>query len=262
MSTPNRWAVRSVAKASFYSLVDGKLLTYLDTLKSSGIETKSTTVYARGGHGNVKLIGFSSDKECSITLQDALFDNKVMALLTGNSIIEGAKDIYKRDILSVNSSYKATLTKTPVGDLIGVYKLNPDGSNGNEFTKVTTVSADNEYSISNKELTFNTTVVEGTNIVAYYKVNSGSTSKTIKVTSDAFGGSFKLVLDVLVTDYATKQLYPAQIVVFNCKMEDNWKLEFKPDGDPAVLDIPIEVLKSPTTTDMWQMTIFDEGEIN
>jgi len=50
MSTPNRWAVRSVARASFYSLVDGKMLTYLDTLKSSGMDVKSTTTYARGGN--------------------------------------------------------------------------------------------------------------------------------------------------------------------------------------------------------------------
>jgi formyltetrahydrofolate synthetase len=56
MTTPNRFAVKSVARCSFISLTDGKVLTYLDTLKSSGVSTKSTTVYARGGEGNAKLM--------------------------------------------------------------------------------------------------------------------------------------------------------------------------------------------------------------
>lgn len=47
-NVPNRWAVRDVAKASFFNLKTGKLITYLDNLKTSGVETKSTTVYARG----------------------------------------------------------------------------------------------------------------------------------------------------------------------------------------------------------------------
>lgn len=261
MTTPNRWAVRSVAKASFYSLVNGSMLTYLETLKSSGVETKSTTVYARGGHGNVKLIGFSSDKECKVSLQDALFDNNVMALLTGNTVLAGQQNIYRREVLSV-SSETATLAHTPVGDPIGVFVLNSDGSNGDSFTKTTTVTATKQFSITGKNITTYTDVTDGTQIAVYYKVASGASAKTIKVTADAFGGSFKLVLDVLVTDYATKALYPAQLTIFNCKIEDSWKFEFKPDGDPAVLDIPIEVLKNPSNNDMWQMTIYDEAEMS
>ncbi len=48
MSTPKRWAVRNVAKATFYDIATGKMLTYLENLKSSNIETSSETVYARG----------------------------------------------------------------------------------------------------------------------------------------------------------------------------------------------------------------------
>jgi hypothetical protein len=35
------------------------------------------TVYARGGRGNAKLIGFSSNRESKITLQDAINISKV-----------------------------------------------------------------------------------------------------------------------------------------------------------------------------------------
>lgn len=43
-----RWAVRNVAKATFYDISTGKMLTYLENLKTSGIEVSSETVYARG----------------------------------------------------------------------------------------------------------------------------------------------------------------------------------------------------------------------
>jgi hypothetical protein len=44
-------------------------------------------------------------------------------------------------------------------------------------------------------------------------------------------------------------------------MEDNWSFEFSADGDPSVLDIPLEILKPATGTDMWDMVVFDESLI-
>jgi len=153
------------------------------------------------------------------------------------------------------------LTKTPVGDLAGVFILNGDGSNGAELDHAEGAVATGEYDITAKAIATFTDVADDTLLAVYYKVASGASSKTIKVTSSAFGASCKVILDVLVTDYETKALYPAQLTAFNCKIEDGWKFEFKPDGDPSVLDIPLEILKNPATDDMWMLTIYDESEI-
>lgn len=52
MAIANRWAVRNVAKCTFYSIPSAgeteKMLTYLENLKSSDINVTSETVYARG----------------------------------------------------------------------------------------------------------------------------------------------------------------------------------------------------------------------
>jgi hypothetical protein len=45
---PNKWAVAGVAKCTFWDLTDGHVITYLDTLQTSGVSTKSETVYLRG----------------------------------------------------------------------------------------------------------------------------------------------------------------------------------------------------------------------
>ena len=68
MATPNRWSVREAAEATFYKLDGNKdAIVTLRTLKTSGVETSGTTTYSRGGKGNAKLIGFSSDRESKVT---------------------------------------------------------------------------------------------------------------------------------------------------------------------------------------------------
>lgn len=63
MAISNRFAVHSTALVTFYDLVTGSAITKLTTLKKADVNTSSKVVYARGGRGNPKLIGFSSDKE-------------------------------------------------------------------------------------------------------------------------------------------------------------------------------------------------------
>lgn len=258
MATPNRWAIREAGEATFYSLTNNKALVTLTTLKTSGVETTGETVYARGGRGNAKLVGFSSNREARITLQDAIFDNNAIAMLTGNQLGRGVKTLDFHEAHAITSN-KLTLDKTPKGAIKTVYKINPDGTNGEEYTLGTPTSNAKEFSVSGKDLTFHTTVTNGTQFRIYYMADTDSTATSIKVTSDAFGGTFRVVLDVLVRDEFTKADYAAQLVIPNAKFEDNFNFSFSADGDPAVLDLNMEILKSPISTDMWELVIYDEN---
>lgn len=260
MSTPNQWAIKEAGEATFYSLITGKAITTLTTLKTSGVETTGETVYSRGGRGNAKIIGFSSNRESKLTMQDALFDNNAIAMLTGNDLVAGTKKIDRREVLTVTSS-TITLAKTPAGALVSVFKLNADGTNGTEYTLGTPASNALEYSVSGKVVTFNVAVTNNTQFRVYYQVNTATDTKTIKVSSDQFGKTFRVVLDVLVTDIFTKQAYAGQIRIPNAKFEDNFNLSFSADGDPSVLDLNMEILKSPTSTDMWELVVFDDSAI-
>lgn len=258
MATPNRWAIREAGEATFYSLVNNKAIVTLNTLKTSGVETTGETVYARGGRGNAKLVGFSSNREARITLQDAIFDNAAIAMLTGNALTKGVKVVDLHDQKAVTSN-KITLDKTPTGAIVSVYKVNPDGTNGAEYTLGTPATNATEFSVSGKDLTFHSTVANGTQFRVYYRASTDNTATSVKVTSDAFGGTFKVVLDVLVRDEFTKADYAAQLVIPNAKFEDNFNFSFSADGDPAVLDLNMEILKSPISTDMWELVIYDEN---
>lgn len=260
MATPQRFAIRDAGKATFYSLQSGKAIVTLDTLKTSGVETTGETVYAQGGYGNARLVGFSSNREARLPLQDALFDADVLAMLTGNAIKEGKQIIDYHEVKEVLSN-KITLSKTPKGAIVSVYKVNPDNTNGAEFTLGDPATKELEFSVNGKELTFHSSVTNGTLIRVYYKVETAEDSKVITVSSDAFGGTFKLVLDVLVRDSADGKDYAAQLVVPRGKIEDNFTISLAVDGDPAVLDIPVECLKDPVTNNMWQLIVFDDEEI-
>jgi hypothetical protein len=250
--------LKEVADATFYSLINGKAMLYLDSLKTSGIETSSQTTYARGGKGNAKIVGFTSNKESKVTLQDCVFSNAGMAMMAGSDIITGANNVYKREVLTVSSN-AVTVSKTPVGDPISVYKLLPDGTHGTEFSKAEVIAA-GKYTIAAKVITFNTgELTNADKVVIYYKIATDETANKIVITADKFGGSFKLILDVLVRDIYTKQDFQGQIIIPNCKVEDSWNLSFSADGDPAVFDMPIEVLKDPTSTEMWELVVYDES---
>lgn len=256
MATPNQWAIKESGDVSFFDLVTGKAITTLSTLKSTSVETTGETVYSRGGRGNAKIVGFSSNREAKIVMQDAIFDNKAVAMLTGNDLVQGTKVVDYNEVKVVTSN-KITLSKTPKGALVSVFAVNPDGTNGTEFTLGTPASNPNDYSITGKDLTFNSGVTNNTKIRVYYKIETATDAKTVKVTSDQFGKTFRVSIDVNVTDVYTKKVYNGQINIPNAKFEDNFNLSFSSDGDPAVLDLNMEILKAPASTDMWELVIYD-----
>lgn len=261
MATPNRFALRDAGAFTFYRLDGNKeAVVTLNTLKTSGIETSGETVYARGGFGNAKLVGFSSNREAKITLEDAIFDVEALAMITGNEISRSAKEIDAQEILTVDGSNTVTLTKQIIGDPITVALLNEDGTLGNKLAKDASASA-GRYSITGKVITFHTDVPQGTKVKVFYVTKTSVDASSIRVTTDAFGKSFRVVGDIIVRDEYTQQDYAGQIRIPCAKFEDNFSLSLASDGDPATLSLPLEILKSPTSTDMWELVIYDADEV-
>lgn len=262
MATPNRFALRDAGACTFYRLDgDKEAIVTLTTLKTSGVETSAETVYARGGQGNAKLVGFSSNREAKINLEDAIFDVEALAMITGNEIKRGTQEIDFKEILTVDASNQVTLSKKIEGTPISVHTLNDDGTLASMFTLVSTVTDATEYEIANQVITFDAAIQEGTKVKVFYKAKTSVDASTIRVTTDAFGKSFRVALDIIVRDEFTKQDYAGQLQIPCAKFEDNFSLSLAADGDPATLTLPLEILKDPLSTDMWQLVIYDESEV-
>jgi hypothetical protein len=263
MATTNRWAIRDVATASFFDLVTGKLKVKLDSLKTSGLENTSEIVYVQGGSGNPKLVGFSGSRAARFTLQDALFSNDMIAMMLGTDVVTGAVPVTVNEALTVTSN-AATLEYTPTttGALKSVNKLLADGTISDPLIYTASTPTTGQYKVTGKSISlFAGDVATGGKILAYYETTAGADTKQLKAQTNKFAGSYKLILDVLVRDFFTKQDFYAQIVIPSAKIEDSFNLTMAPDGDPSVLDIPMEALAVPGTKDLYTMYIFDESEL-
>jgi hypothetical protein len=262
MATPKRWAVREAANVTFFRLDDkagvyakGDPVVTLNTLKMTDVETTGETTYAQGGRGNAKLVGFSSNREARVTMQDAIFDNAALAMLTGNDIITGIATVSLYEdliadeggIITIESSLSLA---TPSN--LRVYPL--DGNSIGALMEVTT-----DYSATDKVITV-TGAAAGDRFRVYFDAVTAADAQTVKVTADKFGGTFKVVADVLVRDEDTQQDFYGQFIAYKAKIEDNFTFSFSPDGDPSVLDIPLEILKSSESTNMWEFVIYGETE--
>jgi len=179
-------------------------------------------------------------------------------MLTGNDITTGVHKVDIHEIITTTSD-KASVLNTPVGAIINVFVVNADGTNGTEYTLGTPATNPTEFSIVAKELTFPAATADGTKFRVYYFANTDATAKTVKVSSDMFGGSFKVVIDVLVVDEYTKAAFQGQLIIPNGKFEDNFELSLAATGDPSVLDLNLECLKSPTSTTMWELVVYDDA---
>ena len=264
MATPKRWAVREAANVTFFRLDDkagvdgwskGDPVVTLNTLKMTDVETTGETTYAQGGRGNAKLVGFSSNREARVTMQDAIFDNAALAMLTGNDIETGAKTVSLYEDLVEGAAGAVTISTTldlATEPNIRIYPLT-----GNVLGEMLTETTD--YTVSGKDITM-ITPEQGARFRVYFDAVTAADAQTVKVTSDKFGGTFKVVADVLVRDEDTKQDYYGQFIAYNAKVEDSFTFNFSPDGDPSVLDIPLEILKSPESANMWEFVIYGETE--
>lgn len=91
----DRYGIKEVADVTFYKInadgTPGAPVLFLDTLKVSTIEQTAEQVDARGGKGNPKLITWDYGKEITLTLEDALFSPKSMAIMMGDgNVTQGA----------------------------------------------------------------------------------------------------------------------------------------------------------------------------
>lgn len=84
----DRYGIKEVADFTFYHIgEDGKPdfpVLYLDTLKVSTTEQTGEQAEARGGKGNAPIIMWDYNKEINVTLEDALFSAKSLAIMFGD----------------------------------------------------------------------------------------------------------------------------------------------------------------------------------
>ena len=76
-----------------YQFKTGQPVLFIDTATTSSVEQATTTVYAQGGRGNVRLISWEGEKTLTFTVEDALLSPVSLAMLSGADLFQGSSSV-------------------------------------------------------------------------------------------------------------------------------------------------------------------------
>lgn len=235
-----KYGIKEVADVVFYELAETgkptKPVLYLDTLKVSTIEQTAESSDARGGKGNAALISWDYGKEINVTLEDALFSAKSMAIMFGNGQvvdfetaagdIEGTgKETGKYVMRTMQFVYDADkgLAKTwtdPKGKVVNM--INPKY-----------YTAEGEYF---------TVAPEGlTRYFASFDV--AVKGAVIVVSADSFPGTYYVTGDTYARSEASGNDEFFQFIIPKAKVQSENTITLEAEGDPSVFNMSLKVLR-------------------
>ena len=232
MTPLSLYGIKEVMDVTFYSLnQDGtpdKPVLVLDTLKISNLEETSEQVDAKGGKGNASYIVWDFGKEITLTLQDALFSPKSLALM------HGVKDI---------SDTPATIQRTVrlVCTENGVAPNYKENINGEE--RVIESDDLSYYDADGNEVE---TYVAGETYFATWDevvVNDNVDGYELEINADTFPGTYYITGTTYARDEVSGEDQFFDIIIPKAKINSNTTISMQAEGDPSVFDMTIKVLR-------------------
>ena len=229
----SRYGIKEVADVTFYEIGEdnkpGAPVLYLDTLKVSTIEQTAENAEARGGKGNAALISWDYGKEITVTLEDALYSAKSLALMFGDVNEDGIpenleaesglilrKTLWKENVTTANSS---TVTATINGQTATINNpsfYNADGTTGDATS----------YAYVTGTLSISTDALQ------------------IDVSANSFPGTYYVTGDTYARSEATGKDEFFQFIIPKAKvLSESNTITLEAEGDPTVFSMSLKVLR-------------------
>ena len=269
----DKYGIKEVANVYFEALEDdpksnvykGDIVLFLDTLKTSTIETSAEQTDARGGWGNPKLITWDYGKEITVTLTDALISLESLRFMMGGAINKPAAD----------KSVIVRHTEEVVATTGGVVPLPKDHITGETYSAIT-ASEDHPIRLLNLTTGTRTQIVTGSydgtkafNFknpamlgsdepvksaigdhirVFWEEVVSGDAKADaaveVTISPDTFPGTYRIVGDTFMRSQETGKDEAFQFVINKAKVASNVTITLEAEGDPSTFEMSLTVLRS------------------
>lgn len=222
---------------TFYELNNAGVPTnpvlYLDTLKVSTIEQTAEESEAKGGKGNTPLIIWDFGKEITVTLEDALFSAKSMAIMFGNGKVKnytGAKAYIMR-----TEEFVATDVTVPTeGTDKSGWKANYEAPDGKLYKKVNPKFYDAEGKQA-EALTKNERY-----FCSYDLLADGS---IIEISASSFPGTYYVTGDTYARSSASGKDEFFQFIIPKAKVQSENTITMEAEGDPSVFNMNLRVMR-------------------
>lgn len=291
----DRYGIKEVADVTFYKInsdgTRGDPVLYLDTLKVSTIEQTAESVDARGGKGNPKLVTWDYGKEITVSIEDALFSSKSMAIMFGDGTVsQGTQLIQKTAVIRMGKAsegkvktvndyiiadiYDATEGSKRVKLYIGSESTAPTGevmlTNQIAFTGPNSAVSklydedgtvlDEAFTLADLKGLYSTgqtatgTEYDGHKFMFTYWV--GTIGKQIVVSGDTFPGTYYVQGDTYARSDVDGSDQFFQFIIPKAKMTSENTITLEAEGDPAVFNMNLTVLR-PEDGDMMKLIQYD-----
>ena len=251
---------------------------YFDSLKTSSMESATTTVYAQGGPGNARLVAWEGERTVTFTMEDALISPEGFMILSGAGLIQGSETkpiiVHTTERVVVETGGKIRVSKKPYtegeGDLIYVMLVDENGDIYTEpyiFTYTATVADTNgKYEITPKSdpYTADHEFKAGEVVFVDYYVAKAGTASQINITPDKFGGNYYLEASTLFRNTSGVDM-PAEFIIPNCKIQSNFNFSMASSGDPSTFTFTMDAFPDytrfdPTTKVLAAIQIIEESD--
>lgn len=283
----DRYGIKEVADVTFYKIkpdgTQGDPVLYLDTLKVSTIEQTAESVDARGGKGNPKLVTWDYGKEITVSIEDALFSAKSMAIMFGNGVatpksagtvsrtimarvIDAATDYIDYIMVDLYNSTTGSServkvdmkeTTTARANMILFSAAVTRGLNVRQITGedgAVLGTASDTATMGLEQI--NTAIASkgGQKVLINYTVPASKSE--IVISGDTFPGTYYVQGDTYARSDVDGSDQFFQFIIPKAKMTSENTITLEAEGDPAVFNMNLTVLR-PEDGDMMKLVQYD-----
>ena len=235
-----RYGIKEVADVTFYKILQGggigAPVLYLDTLKVSTTEQTAENTSARGGKGNAELVMWDYGKEINVTLEDALFSAKSMAIMYGVDPDEDTTDfaavnkITKTvNVSAIQVSGEDVIVSTAAGDIKIPTEVKFYDSKAKE------VSAEGATAKAKYE------AAKATAAYATFDINVEG--QEIVISAEKFPGTYYVTGDTYARSEDTGEDEFFQFIIPKAKVLSEVTLTMEAEGDPSTFNMNLKVLR-------------------
>lgn len=256
---------RSEVRIGNQTFKPGQPVLYIDTAKTATLEGAATQVFAQGGRGNPRLVGWEGERTITFTLEDALLSPVSFAMLTGAGLsnVASAGNQNKTKIntwfeLPIKAGGVVEIDLDTAGDNHDIYIDDDDfpvygtildnagapvvycentGVSGVEPNcNVYTITADNKLILQFSEAS---KYVGATMRVDCYVEKTGGVT-SIVVDAENFSGNYYVEAQTFFREQDSALDMPVVISFPNVKIQSNFTFNMNNTGDPSTFTFTMD----------------------
>lgn len=248
-----QYGIKEVCDFTLYDIgADGKPtvpVLYLDTLKVSTLEQTAEDTAAKGGKGNTDLMIWDFGKEINITLEDALFSAKSMAIMFGNGTVtdytgEAAYIMKTEKFVATAKDLPAEIKTTPQegGQAVGTGNYSDASGWSGKYT-----APDGKLYNKKNPRFFDakgavvTQFTEGETYFCSFDVLVDGA--IIDIGASTFPGTYYAVGDTFARSRTTGKDEEFQLIIPKAKVMSENTITMEAEGDPSVFNMNLRVLR-------------------